>query len=124
VSNHTDPYSRFHEQQLILRDELALDRTVLANERTLLAYLRTALALVLSGVTFLHFAQALWFSIVGVVCLAVGLALLPLAVRRYRRMQSVLAPFRLRLEDAASATTANDAEPADAADRNMPGELG
>ena len=112
MSNHTDPYSRFHEQQLILRDELALDRTVLANERTLLAYLRTALALVLSGVTFLHFAQALWFSIVGVVCLAVGLAVLPLAVSRYRRMQSVLAPLHHRMGYTASPTTTNDAEPA------------
>jgi putative membrane protein len=120
MSKDTNPYSRFHEQQLILRDELALDRTVLANERTLLAYLRTVLALVLAGVTFLHFAQAIWFSIVGVVCLVVGLVVLPLAVRRYRRMQSVLAPLRRRLGDAASATPANDAEPAVATDRNIP----
>src|SRR3990172_8088962 len=85
-SNHTNPYSRFDKQQLILRDELALDRTVLANERTLLAYLRTVLALVLAGVTFLHFAKAIWFSIVGIVCLIVGLVLLPFAVHRFRRM--------------------------------------
>jgi putative membrane protein len=110
ASNLANPYSRFHDQQLILRDELALDRTILANERTLLAYLRTVLALVLAGVTFLHFANAVWFSIVGIVCLVVGLAVLPLAIYRYRRMQSVLAPLRLQMGDIASATTVNDAE--------------
>ncbi|RPJ43750.1 MAG: DUF202 domain-containing protein, partial [Deltaproteobacteria bacterium] len=29
------PYSRFESTDLILRDELAVDRTLLANERTL-----------------------------------------------------------------------------------------
>ncbi|HEX9972048.1 MAG TPA: DUF202 domain-containing protein, partial [bacterium] len=33
-------YQEFSESDLILRDRLALDRTVLANERTLLAYVR------------------------------------------------------------------------------------
>jgi putative membrane protein len=107
LNNHTNPYSRFDKQQLILRDELALDRTILANERTLLAYLRTGLALLLAGVTFLHFAQALWFTIVGVVCLVIGLAVLPLAMWRYRRMQTILVPLRLRMSDSASANTVN-----------------
>jgi putative membrane protein len=40
---------------LILRDQLALDRTQLANERTLLAYLRTALMLLVSGATAVKF---------------------------------------------------------------------
>ncbi|OHB79279.1 MAG: hypothetical protein A2W31_17050 [Planctomycetes bacterium RBG_16_64_10] len=122
MSNQINPYCRFDQQQLTLRDELALDRTVLANERTLLAYLRTVLALVLAGVTFLHFAKAIWFSLVGAACLVVGLAVLPLAVRRYWQMQAVLTPLRLRMHDAVSATAVNDAEPADAADRNRPGE--
>jgi putative membrane protein len=110
LNNRTTPYSRFDTQQLILRDELALDRTILANERTLLAYLRTVLALLLAGVTFLHFAQALWFTIVGVVCLVIGLAVLPLAVWRYRRMQTLLVPLRLRMSDAASANAVHVAE--------------
>lgn len=35
------PYSKFDTDDLILRDQLAIDRTLLANERTLLAYLRS-----------------------------------------------------------------------------------
>ena len=114
LNNQMDPYSRFDKQQLILRDELALDRTILANERTLLAYLRTVLALLLAGVTFLHFAQALWFTIVGVVCLVIGLVVLPFAVWRYRSIQTTLIPLRLRMSEAASADTLNEAEQTDA----------
>jgi putative membrane protein len=48
------PYSLTVKEQLILRDRLAIDRTVLANERTLLAYVRTALTLFLVGMSFVH----------------------------------------------------------------------
>lgn len=48
------PYRRFEQSELILRDELAIDRTRLANERTFLSYLRTALALAMVGGTLLH----------------------------------------------------------------------
>lgn len=95
---------------------------MLANERTLLAYLRTTLALLLAGVTFLHFAQAVWFSVVGVACLVVGMIVLPFAVWRYRQMHSELVPLRLRIGDAESSTSANDAEPTDPADRQAFGE--
>jgi putative membrane protein len=39
--------------QLILRDELAIDRTRLANERTMLAWMRTALMMLVSGITMM-----------------------------------------------------------------------
>ncbi len=45
------PYERFQDDELILRDELARDRTHLANERTMLAYLRTAVMLAVAGGT-------------------------------------------------------------------------
>ena len=52
------PYSEFDPDQLILRDYLAIDRTLLANQRTFLAYVRTTVLLAVSGVTliklFLH----------------------------------------------------------------------
>ena len=48
-----NPYERFKNQNLVLRDELAIDRTVLANERTFLAYLRTSLAFAVVGGTIL-----------------------------------------------------------------------
>lgn len=45
------PYRGLKQEELILRDLLARDRTVLANERTLLSYTRTALMLSGSGVS-------------------------------------------------------------------------
>jgi len=108
VANQSKHYSRFNEQDLILREELALDRTRLANERTLLAYLRTSLALVLAGVTFLHFSNAIWFSVFGAVCLLVGLIVVPVAVHRYRRMEADLSPLRRQIDDAASKLLAEE----------------
>jgi putative membrane protein len=53
-------------RELILRDWLAVDRTILANERTLLAYIRTALAGAIVGGSLLKFfdsAVAKWSGI-------------------------------------------------------------
>jgi len=44
-----NPYDRFRRDELILRDVLAIDRTILSNERTVLAYLRSALTLFIVG---------------------------------------------------------------------------
>lgn len=49
-----ESYAHVKNEDLILRDWLAIDRTVLANERTLLAYVRTALTLFLVGMSFIH----------------------------------------------------------------------
>lgn len=103
MSRADSPYARFDEGQLILRDELALDRTALANERTLLAYVRTALALLLAGVTFVHFSRAVWFSLVGILCLVVGMAALALGVSRYQRMRSALIALRKQARAASTA---------------------
>jgi putative membrane protein len=51
------PYSRFEAAELILRDQLAIDRTLLANERTFLSYLRSGVALLIAGVSIIHFCR-------------------------------------------------------------------
>ncbi len=40
------------DQEVILRDYLAIERTRLANERTLLSYIRSSLYLLLGGIAF------------------------------------------------------------------------
>lgn len=42
------------DQEVILRDYLAIERTRLANERTLLSYIRSSLYLLLGGIAFLQ----------------------------------------------------------------------
>ncbi|MDQ3075679.1 MAG: DUF202 domain-containing protein [bacterium] len=47
-------YKEFIAKELILRDYLAIERTILTNEGTFLAYIRTCLTVVVVGVTLFH----------------------------------------------------------------------
>ncbi|MFA6110703.1 MAG: DUF202 domain-containing protein [Candidatus Latescibacterota bacterium] len=89
-------YERFREGELILRDELAIDRTLLANERTLLAYLRGGVSLLLAGVTFIHFSQHGWFTVLGILCLPAGAWVSVLGLARYTRMDRAIRVLRDR----------------------------
>jgi putative membrane protein len=89
-----DPYSRFCSDDLILRDELAIDRTILANERTLLAYLRSAVTLLLAGVTIMHFSVEGWFQMIGAACVPAGIIAGIVGVARYRRMNRAILYIR------------------------------
>jgi putative membrane protein len=81
------PYGRFSPDELILRDELAIERTLLANERTLLAYVRSAVTLVLAGLSFVYVSDAQWFIVVGVACIPTGVAVLVFGAVRFARMR-------------------------------------
>lgn len=106
-----NPYHRFEPERLILRDELAIDRTVLANERTVLAYVRTALALILAGVTFIHFSNAIWFSVVGYICLVIGSILIIIGWIRFRRMERILSLIRANHSNLANPSPQIDPQP-------------
>jgi putative membrane protein len=84
-------------ESTLLRDLLAIDRTVLANERTLLAYGRTLLALFAAGATVLHFVTEWWAGPVGLGCIALGLYLFAFGVHRYRAVRQHLAKARINL---------------------------
>lgn len=90
------PYSRFDGNDLILRDELAIDRTLLANERTLMAYLRSGVALLIAGVSIIHFSQEGWFWAVGIACLPTGVITGIVGVARYRIMNKKIGSVRKR----------------------------
>lgn len=87
----TGPYSQINNDELILRDRLAADRTVLANERTLLSYVRTALAFAAAGAALVHFFESAFVEIVGWTLIAVAFAILAIGVQRYLRMRHRLA---------------------------------
>ncbi len=87
-------YHKFDGAELILRDELAIDRTLLANERTLLAYLRSAVALVIAGVSIINFARDSWFMMVGFVCIPAGILAGIVGWVRYAKMNRSIALIR------------------------------
>ncbi len=88
------PYARFARKELILRDELAIDRTVLANERTLLAYVRTALTLLIAGVTFVHFIESGVPRILGLVFVPAGVLVGVFGAWRCSRMSRAIRSLR------------------------------
>jgi putative membrane protein len=95
-SENKNPYVRFESAKLILRDELAIDRTLLANERTLMAYLRSGVALGIAGASILHFSDVLWFWMIGLLCLPAALGCVILGVLRYRKVDARIAMIRVR----------------------------
>lgn len=74
---------RFSVESFILRDWLALDRTILANERTLLSFTRTALVLILAGMTLIRFFGHQMWAVLGYVVLASGVILWLVGFRLY-----------------------------------------
>jgi putative membrane protein len=90
------PYTRFRGEDLILRDELAIDRTLLANEATLLAYVRSALTLIIAGVTFLHFFERGWLLWLGATFVPLGIGMGLFGAWRFRRMQRAIEVLRAR----------------------------
>ncbi|MCL2773848.1 MAG: DUF202 domain-containing protein [Oscillospiraceae bacterium] len=53
------------QNELILRDHLAINRTVLANERTLLAYIRTCLGFFATGTALINFIHSFVLEFLG-----------------------------------------------------------
>ena len=90
------PYQRFLKEELILRDELAIDRTLLANERTLMAYIRLSITMVIAGVSIIHFAMEKWFETIGFLCVPIGIAAGILGWIRYQRMDLEIREIRNR----------------------------
>jgi len=79
-------YENFSKKDLILRDHLAIDRTILANERTLLAYVRTSLAVIAVGATLIYFSSIMALNFLGIVSIIVGISILFIGFIRYKKM--------------------------------------
>jgi putative membrane protein len=81
---------RFKREEIILRDMLAMDRTILANERTVLAWLRTSMSLVLAGVSFIEFLDVIVLYYVGWILIYGGLATLVIGIWKYLNLKKQL----------------------------------
>jgi len=85
------PYSQSRQEELILRDYLAAQRTVLANDRTVLAFLRTTLTFLIGGVSFIQFFHSPFVRAMGWTFLPLALIVLLIGFVKYVRMKSALA---------------------------------
>ncbi len=93
----SNPYSKYDNEDLILRDQLAIDRTLLANERTLLSYLRSGVALFIAGVSIIHFSHEVWFTFTGFICLPFGVITMWFGILRYKKMDNAISVVRVKL---------------------------
>jgi len=92
-----DPRIDFDES--ILRDDLALDRTVMANERTLLSYMRTALFLLVTGLSPLKlFPENAWMLGIGSFVVLVSVGVTWFGIYRFRHVQRKIYLIRKSVE--------------------------
>jgi putative membrane protein len=78
-----DPYTEFQRNDMILRDWLALDRTVLANKRTFLSYARTAIALAVLGIAFVKLISHELFILAGFALIGTGVVVFWVGLREF-----------------------------------------
>jgi putative membrane protein len=79
-----------NNEEKILRDYLALDRTKLANERTFLAYLRTVIGLTASAIGLIEIVSAAWAHTLGIIFLALAPVCLVFGVLRFVKVKAKL----------------------------------
>ncbi|WP_147565269.1 DUF202 domain-containing protein [Clostridium tyrobutyricum] len=77
---------KFNKDEMILRDFLAVDRTLLANERTLLAYIRTGVSLIAVAITLIKLFDTTFTYLVGIIFAVLGISGMVFGVYRYKNI--------------------------------------
>jgi putative membrane protein len=78
------------EQELIVRDYLAIQRTKLANDRTLLSYIRTSLYFLVSGTALFEVKNLSHIREFGYLAFGLSFAFLIIGVVNYFRLKKKL----------------------------------
>ena len=105
--SHHHSYLRVDHSKMILRDFLAIDRTILANQNTFLAYIRTALTLFVAGVTFIRFFELTVVVIIGWIFVPVGVVTFIIGLIRYNKKRRVLDKIMTRQQASRKEQTVN-----------------
>ena len=83
-------YEKFGKDELILRDELAIERTKLAEERTYLAYIRTGMTVSMGGIFFVGYFKEGFFSYVGYFALLLGAVFFGYGFYKHKKTMGLL----------------------------------
>lgn len=91
--------SKFQNQdEIILRDYLALERTKLANERTLLSYIRSSLYLLLGGIAIIQLEGFESIKFIGYVSLGLTIILVVVGIYRFQKLNKQLKDYYQQVE--------------------------
>jgi putative membrane protein len=78
------------DQDVILRDYLAIERTRLANERTLLSYIRSSLYLLLGGIAFFQLKEFPNFQYLAILSIVFSIIFFVIGVYRFTLLKKSL----------------------------------
>lgn len=92
-------YEKVGKDDLIFRDELAMERTKLAEERTYLAYIRTGMSLMLGGLFFIGFFREGAFYYIGYATVAVALVFLAYGFWNHRKTVELMRKLTFGIVD-------------------------
>ena len=86
------PYSTYMQdhKNMILRDYLAIDRTILTNETAFMSYVRTSLTLIAAGATLVKFFSNEYMQALGWMFIATGGWFVFYGYRRYRQVDQLM----------------------------------
>lgn len=90
-------------KDLVLREHLAIERTKLANETTLLAYVRTGLYFVVAGSTLGQLMHTMFWNIMGIPLVGMGLIIVLIGFIRYMRLKKSIEASRHNIGSASEA---------------------
>lgn len=87
-----------NNDEIILRDYLAMERTKLANERTLLSYIRSSLYLMLGGIAIIQLQDFESIRFIGYLCLTLTVLFLIIGIYRFQKLKKQLNNYYLQIE--------------------------
>ncbi|MBJ7879638.1 DUF202 domain-containing protein [Gelidibacter salicanalis] len=86
------------DQEIILRDYLAIERTRLANERTLLSYIRSSLYLLLGGIAFFQLKNFQDFRYLALLALVFSAIFFIIGIYRFTLLKKSLKKLYYKFE--------------------------
>ena len=96
MSNNQLKYYDEMYADMILRDYLAIDRTILANERTYLSYIRTFIGFLLLGVGFIKLTDSTLFHYIGSAVAILSPLFLIIGTIRFCKMRKLLSKLNAK----------------------------
>lgn len=111
MSEH--PYEHYQgvsKENMVLRDYLAVDRTIMANESSFLSYIRTALTMIVAAVTFLKFFSSPAMHVLGWIFIVCAVLMVIHGATRYEAVEKVLNNLTGDIKNHPDARTAGPAQ--------------
>ena len=86
-------------KDLILREKLALQRTILANQSTFLSFLRSSMYFLVAGVTVSKLVDKDWVVIIEIILISISILLIVLGTINYIRNKKKITRSEIHIGD-------------------------